>query len=38
MEYGSSREEKIKCNGDEMYEEYVWSDVYGLSEKRGVKN
>ena len=32
MEYGSSSEE-IKCNGDEVSEEYVWSNVYGSSKK-----
>ena len=37
MEYGSSREEVIKCNGDKVSEEYVWSNSYGLSEKGGAK-
>ena len=26
-------EKRIKCNGDEMSEEYVWSNVYELKEK-----
>ena len=33
MNYASSREEKIKCNVDEMSEEYVWGNTYGPSEK-----
>ena len=33
MVYGSSREEEIKCNGDEMSEMYMWSNAYGLIEK-----
>ena len=27
MEYGSSRKEEIKCNEDEVSEEYVWSNA-----------
>ncbi len=30
---GSSGEEEIECNGDEMSEEYVWSNTNGSGEK-----
>jgi len=33
MEYERSREEEIECNGDEVLEEYVWSDPYGSSKE-----
>ena len=33
MEYG--RNEKIKCNGDEVSEKYVWSKAYGPIDKLG---
>ena len=36
MNYGCSREE-IKCNGDEVSVEYVWSNVDGLSGEWGVQ-
>ena len=33
MEYGSSREE-IECNGDDLSEVYVLSNMYEASEER----
>ena len=33
MEYGSSREEEIKCNEDEVSEDNVQSNMNELSEK-----
>ena len=33
MEYGSTEEEEMKCNGDEVSEEYVWSKACGPSEE-----
>ncbi len=33
LEYGSSREEEIDCNGDEVSEEYVWSNTNGSGEE-----
>ena len=35
MEYGSNRKKEIVCNGDEVFEENVYSSVYGSEEKYG---
>ncbi len=37
MEYGSSGEEGIKRNGDEVSEEYVWSNMNGSGENEEVR-
>ena len=37
MVFHSSREDDIECNGDEVSEEYVCSNVYGPSEELGFK-
>ncbi len=34
---GAAGEEEIECNGDEVSEEYVWSNTNGSSEEQWVQ-